>query len=147
MVRTAVHLKLNCLWVSCQQACGLMLADLLNKKFMANTVLKNFLQADEVREFPYGRFEIVHLDGVSLGRATYQPGWKWSQHNASLVGTALCHAPHKGVVLSGHGVVQYQDGERLDLLPGMVFHISTVPHDSWVEGDQPYVSLHVLNLA
>lgn len=112
---------------------------------MAHSVLKNFAQADELREFPLGRFEILHLGGVSLGRASYQPGWKWSLHNAAIAGTALCHAPHDGVVLSGHGVVQYQDGERLDLLAGMAFHISTAPHDSWVEGDEPYVSLHVLS--
>ena len=111
---------------------------------MTEKLIKDFMQADEVREFPYGRFEIVHIAGVSLGRATYQPGWKWSKHNAPIVGTELCHAPHIGTVLSGHGVVQFEDGRRLDLLPGNLFHITTMPHDSWVEGDEPYVSLHVL---
>ena len=111
---------------------------------MSETTLKGFDQPDEVREFPNGRFEIVHIAGVSLGRATYQPGWKWSMHNAPAVGTPLCHAPHTGVVLSGHGVVLYEDGERLDLLPGQAFHITSTPHDSWVEGSEPYVSLHVL---
>ena len=66
---------------------------------------------------------------------------------SALVGTALCHAPHTGVVLSGHGVVLYETGERLDLLPGQAFHINSTPHDSWVEGDQPYVSLHLLSPA
>ena len=113
---------------------------------MDKSYLKAFDQPDEVREFPFGRFEIVHLKGVSLGRATYSPGWKWSVHNAPKAGTALCHAPHTGAVLSGHGVVQYEDGVYLDLLPGTVFEISTQPHDSWVVGEEPYVSLHVLNL-
>ena len=111
---------------------------------MLQSLLKRFAQPDEVREFPLGRFEILHFDGVKLGRATYQPGWKWSQHNAPLVGTRLCHAPHTGVVLSGHGVVEYETGERVDLLPDAAFQISSVPHDSWVEGTEPYVSLHVL---
>ena len=111
---------------------------------MPETMLKLFSQPDELREFPYGRFEIVHIAGVKLGRATYQSGWKWSRHNAPSVGTALCHAPHTGVVLSGHGVVVYEGGERLDLLPGQAFHITSAPHDSWVEGDEPYVSLHLL---
>ncbi len=111
---------------------------------MTDSSLKAFEHADEVREFPHGRFEIVHIAGVKLGRATYQPGWKWSLHNAPTVGTRLCHAPHTGTVLSGHGVVEYEDGMRLDLLPGMVFHITSTPHDSWVEGNTPYVSLHVL---
>lgn len=111
---------------------------------MPESLLKAFEYPDEVREFPYGRFEIVHIGDVTLGRATYQPGWKWSIHNAPSVGTQLCHAPHTGTVLSGHGAVQYQDGEYLDLLPGTVFYITTTPHDSWVVGDSPYVSLHVL---
>jgi hypothetical protein len=107
-------------------------------------LVKHFESADEVREFPFGRFEIIHVAGISLGRVTYQPGWMWSVHNAPLAGTKLCHAPHTGVGIAGHGIVQYEDGEKLDLLPGIVFHISTRPHDSWVHGDEAYVSLHVL---
>lgn len=114
---------------------------------MPDAFLGAFDRPHEAREFPLGRFEIVHVAGVTLGRATYQPGWKWSLHNAPLVGTRLCHAPHTGTVLSGHGVVQYETGQRLDLLPGVGFHITTEPHDSWVEGDGAYVSLHVLKPA
>ena len=62
----------------------------------------------------------------------------------SLGGTKDFFNPHTGTVLSGHGAIQYEDGQHLDLLPGMVFHITTTPHDSWVVGDVPYVSLHVL---
>lgn len=111
---------------------------------MTKTLLKSFETPDEVREFPHGRFEIVHIGEVTLGRATYQPGWKWSLHNAPIAGTRLCHAPHTGTVLSGHGAVQYEDGAYLGLLPGTAFYITTAPHDSWVVGDVPYVSLHVL---
>jgi hypothetical protein len=111
---------------------------------METSLLKAFETPDEVREFPLGRFEIVHVAGVTLGRATYQPGWKWSVHNAPAVGTRLCHTPHTGTVLSGHGAIQYEDGRYLDLLPGAVFYITTEPHDSWVVGNMPYVSLHVL---
>ena len=113
---------------------------------MSDTILKAFGSPDEIREFPLGRFEIVHLSGVSFGRAKYQPGWKWSVHNAPSVGTALCHAPHTGVVLSGRAVVAYEDGRLVNLVPEQAFQISSVPHDSWVVGDQPYVSLHLLNL-
>lgn len=109
-----------------------------NMQEMSEADLKAFDRPDEVREFPLGRFEIVHIDGITLGRATYQPGWKWSVYNAPSAGTRLCHAPHFGTVLSGHGVVQYEDGRLLDLVPGTVFHISSVPHDSWVAGDAPY---------
>ena len=112
---------------------------------MSQTSVQAFDKPDELRKFPHGRFEIVHIAGVKFGRATYEPGWKWSHHNAPSVGTPLCHAPHTGVVLSGHGVVLYETGERVDLLPGHAFHITTTPHDSWVEGTEPYVSLHLLS--
>ena len=81
---------------------------------------KAFERPDEICEFPFGRFGNVHIAGVTLGRATYQPGWKWYLHNAPIVGTKLCHAPHTGTVLSGHGAIQYEDGQLLDLLPGTV---------------------------
>ena len=113
---------------------------------MTDSVLRAFDQPDEVREFTLGRFEIVHVAGVTLGRATYQPGWKWSVHNAPTAGTRLCHSPHTGAVLSGHGAVEYEDGARLDLLPGAVFHITSTPHDSWVVGQEPYVSLPILGV-
>ena len=106
--------------------------------------IRRFEEPDEERSMTLGRFEVVRLGGTTVGRASYQPGWKWSLHNAPKAGTALCHAPHTGVALAGHGVVQYEDGRRIDLLPGTVFHITTMPHDSWVEGDAPYVSLHLL---
>lgn len=112
---------------------------------MPRSELKAFDRPDDIREFQHGRFEIVRIGAVTLGRATYQPGWKWSVHHAPLAGTRLCHTPHTGTVLSGHGAVEYEDGQYLNLLPGVVFHISSVPHDSWVVGDQPYVSLHVLS--
>ena len=99
----------------------------MERRLFSDEFIRQFDEADEVREFPFGRSEIVHVAGVTLGRATYQPGWKWSVHNAPLVGTALCHAPHTGVAIAGHGIVQYQDGRKIDLLPGTVFHITTTP--------------------
>ena len=94
---------------------------------MPETILKAFENADEIREFPLGRFEIVHVAGVTFGRATYQPGWRWSEHNAPIAGTRLCHAPHTGVVLSGHGIVAYEDGQQIDLLLVKLF-ISPLSH-------------------
>ena len=41
-------------------------------------LLRRFEQPDEVREFPLGRFELVEVGGMTLGRATYEPGWKWA---------------------------------------------------------------------
>ena len=111
------------------------------------TVCKRFESADEVRTFAKGSFELVHAGGTTIGRATYQPGWKWSQHVAPLVGTKLCGVEHLGLVVSGRCAVAYEDG-RVDVLtPGTLFHVPAVPHDSWVVGDEEYVSLHFLGAA
>ncbi|MEE9162423.1 MAG: cupin domain-containing protein [Candidatus Neomarinimicrobiota bacterium] len=112
---------------------------------MTDTILKRFDAPDEVREFPLGRMELVRLGPVTLGRATYQPGWKWSQHVAPGASTALCEVEHVGLVLEGTATVAYQDGPVLELPAGTLFHVPAVPHDSWVVGDEQYVSLHFLN--
>ena len=57
---------------------------------MQETVLKRFENPDEVRVFDKGRFEIIHIGGMTVGRATYEPGWKWSEHVAPLAGAPLC---------------------------------------------------------
>jgi hypothetical protein len=111
---------------------------------MDETILRRFEQPDEVREFPYGRFEIVRIGGMTLGRATYQPGWKWSLHVAPQAGKPLCDVAHLGLVLTGHAVAAYEDGSLAELTPGTLFHIPPTPHDSWVVGNEPYVSLHFL---
>lgn len=43
-------------------------------------ILKSFDAPDEVRVMQKGKFERVHLGGITIGRATYEPGWKWSEH-------------------------------------------------------------------
>ena len=65
------------------------------------TVLKRFDTPDEVRTFPNGRFELVRLGGITIGRATYQPGWKWSEHVGTAMGSTSCNVEHVGMVVSG----------------------------------------------
>ncbi len=107
-------------------------------------ILKRFEAPDEVREFEKGRFEIVHLGGVTVGRATYQPGWRWSQHVGPTVGATRCPVEHVGLVLSGVATVAFDDGSVIELKPGELFYVPPRPHDSWVVGNEPYVSLHFL---
>jgi quercetin dioxygenase-like cupin family protein len=109
-----------------------------------SVVLKRFEKPDETREMPYGRFEIVRLKGVVVGRATYQPGWKWSLHVAPGVGAPLCTVEHVGLVLAGTAVAAFEDGTVVELHAGDFFHIPGRPHDSWVVGNEQYVSLHFL---
>jgi mannose-6-phosphate isomerase-like protein (cupin superfamily) len=109
-----------------------------------DTILKRFESPDEVREFEKGRLELVALAGQTLGRATYEPGWKWSTHVGSKTGQKRCNVEHLGIVLSGHATAAFDDGRIYDLTAGTIFYIPPEPHDSWVVGDEPYVSLHLL---
>jgi len=107
-------------------------------------VLKRFEEPDEVRQMEKGRFELIHIGGLTIGRATYQPGWKWSEHVGPSVGKRLCPVEHVGLVLSGTATAAFEDGTVRELTPGTLFYIPPKPHDSWVVGDEPYVSLHFL---
>lgn len=113
----------------------------------ARVILKRFEAPDEVREFEKGRFEIVRLGGIVIGRATYEPGWRWSVHVGPSVGAAYCNVEHVGLVLSGTAVAAFGDGTIVELRSGELFYIPPRPHDSWVVGDEPYVSLHFLGAA
>ncbi|PYQ48308.1 MAG: cupin [Acidobacteria bacterium] len=110
---------------------------------MHEHLIKYFDKPDEVRQFPKGRFEVVTVNGTTIGRATYQPGWKWSVDVAPTAKKPLCDVEHLGVVLSGRAVAAYADGTQIELCPGSIFYIPATPHDSWVVGNEPYVSLHL----
>ena len=107
-------------------------------------ILKRFESPDEVRVMQKGKFELVHIGGMTIGRATYEPGWKWSEHVGPSVGTTRCHVEHVGLVISGTATVAFDDGRVVELHAGELFHVPPIPHDSWVIGDEPYVSLHFL---
>jgi quercetin dioxygenase-like cupin family protein len=111
---------------------------------MLDVLLKRFEQPDETRRFEKGRFDVVRVGGLEIGRASYEPGWKWSIHVAPTAGSSLCPVEHVGMVLSGVATVAFEDGRIVELRPGDVFHVPPTPHDSWVVGPEPYVSLHFL---
>ena len=73
-----------------------------------NIVLKNFDNPDIVRNFEKGKFEIVTIGGMTIGRATYEPGWKWSKHVSPLSGTKFCEVEHLGMVLSGSATAAFE---------------------------------------
>ena len=114
---------------------------------MTDVILKRFDHPDETRIFELGRFELVTLGGMTIGRATYLPGWRWSIHVGASLGATHCTVEHVGLVLSGHATAAMRDGTVHDLTAGMLFYIPAEPHDSWVVGDEPYVSLHFLGAA
>ena len=111
---------------------------------MLEIILKRFENPDETRIFEKGKLELVRIGGITIGRASYEPGWRWTEHVSSIAGTPLCEVEHVGMVLSGRAMAAMKDGAEVELSAGCVFYVPPVPHDSWVIGDEPYVSLHFL---
>lgn len=107
-------------------------------------ILRRFDEPDEVRLFDKGRFEIVHIGGTSIGRATYEPGWRWCEDVGKALGQSHCTVEHLGYVVSGAATAAFEDGRIYELRAGEMFYISPEPHDSWVLGEEPYVSLHLI---
>jgi hypothetical protein len=107
-------------------------------------IVKSFDAPDEVVELPGGaRVELVRLGGLTLGRGTAGPGWRWSQHVGPVAGTGLCEATHLGVILSGREAVRMADGTEVELKPGDVYLVGP-GHDAWVVGEESCVSLDLV---
>lgn len=106
---------------------------------------------DEIRDFPKGRGEVVRLDDATVGRSTWQPGWRWSTDLAPIMGTRTCQTHHLGHSVSGVLRVVLDDGEALDIPPDSIYEIPP-GHDAWVVGDEPWVtvewtSAHIVGVA
>jgi class 3 adenylate cyclase len=99
---------------------------------------KNFATPDEVRTFVKGRAEVVSLDESTVGRSHWEPGWRWSQHLAPVMGTRSCEVHHLGHSVSGVLHVEMDDGQALDIPPDSIFEIPP-GHDAWVVGSDPWV--------
>jgi hypothetical protein len=105
---------------------------------MEKAVMKSFEKPDEVREFPRGRVELVKIGGVTVGRAVFEPGWRWKTSVQPLAGTKSCEAPHFQYHVSGVLRIQMDDGTEFECRKG---DVSLLPsgHDAWVVGNEPAV--------
>jgi quercetin dioxygenase-like cupin family protein len=107
-------------------------------------IIRRFESPDETRLMEKGKFEVIHIGGITIGRATYEPGWRWSEHVGPSVGATRCNVAHVGLVLSGVATAALEDGRVFELKAGELFYIPQIPHDSWVVGHEQYVSLHFM---
>jgi quercetin dioxygenase-like cupin family protein len=107
---------------------------------------KSINSPEETRRFPKGKVELVTVGGVTFGRATFEPGWKWSDHVQPIVRTKSCEAPHTQFHLSGRLRVRMDNGTELEFGPG---DVGVIPpgHDAWVVGNEPVVIIDVTGLA
>ena len=107
---------------------------------MPGLIRKSLDTPEETRTFEggSGKLELVNVEGGAVGRATFQPGWKWSEHVKPIAKTASCQAAHTGYFVSGRMVVEMDDGEREEYGPGD-FMSAAPGHDAWIVGDEACV--------
>ena len=107
---------------------------------MFELIRKCFDSPDETRPFEggTGQLEVVNSDGGAVGRATFLPGWKWSEHVRPIAKTDSCQAAHTGYFVSGRMKVVMEDGEQMQYGPGD-FAVMAPGHDAWVVGNEPCV--------
>jgi quercetin dioxygenase-like cupin family protein len=103
-------------------------------------IRKSLDAPEEVRRFEgdSGQLELVNLEAGPVGRATFKPGWKWSEHVKPIAGTGSCQAAHSCYFLAGRMKVVMDDGEAIEYGPGD-FAIMPPGHDAWIVGDEPCV--------
>jgi hypothetical protein len=105
---------------------------------MTRAELKSFGNADEVREFPKGRLEIVKIGGATVGRAIFEPGWRWATSVQPIAKTKSCEAPHFQYHVSGILKILMDDGTEFEAKAGDVSNLPS-GHDAWVVGNEPAV--------
>ena len=108
---------------------------------MAELEVRNPDQADETRPFvDKGRVDVVKLSSGTVGRGTFEPGWRWSDHVKPIAGTTSCQSSHLAYCVSGRMGVRMDDGTEQQIGPG---DIVVIPpgHDAWVVGDEPCVQV------
>ena len=106
---------------------------------MANVEVKSFDAPDEVRPFEgNGKADVVNVGGRTIGRGTFEPGWRWSDNVRPIAGTDSCQVSHLGYVVSGRMAVRMDDGSEGEVGPGDVVAIPP-GHDAWVVGDDACV--------
>ena len=103
------------------------------------TEVKNIDSPDETRKFAgHGWLDLISLPGMTFGRATFQPGWRWSNDVKPLAGTDLCQTHHNGYVVSGRMKIIMADGSETDVGPGDAF-VCPPGHDAYTIGDEDCV--------
>ena len=110
---------------------------------MANAQMRSFDSPDETRPFEgKGRLDVIEIAGRTIGRGTFEPGWRWSENVKPIAGTDSCQVHHVGYCASGRMTIHLDDGSTLDVEAGNVYEIPP-GHDAEVVGDGPCVMLDI----
>jgi hypothetical protein len=84
------------------------------------------------------QLDVVRTGASRVKRVVYPPGFRWSTHLKSIVGTERCMHAHVGFLAQGRIKVQYEDGCTAELTAPQVIAIEP-GHDGWVLGDEAAV--------
>ncbi|MFA5405305.1 MAG: cupin domain-containing protein [Ignavibacteria bacterium] len=103
-------------------------------------IKKNLSTPDEIRTPSKTRIEVVNFNKSIIMRATFEPGWQWSECIKPVVGTDSCKVLHNLYVISGSMTVKMNDGKTYNLGPGDAAEIPP-GHDAWVNGNEPCISI------
>jgi mannose-6-phosphate isomerase-like protein (cupin superfamily) len=101
---------------------------------------RNIGTPEETRPFDRGKMEVVKLPTATIGRATFEPGWKWSECVKPIARTDSCQVEHTGYILSGRMHVVMNDGSEMEVGPNDAFYIPP-GHDAWIVGNEACVAL------
>ena len=107
---------------------------------MAGIQRKSLEAPDETRTPEKTRVDLVKLEGTTVGRFEFEPGWRWSECIRPVVGGDRCQAKHVGYVVSGSLQVEHEDGTKEELSAGDAYVIDP-GHDAWVDGSESFVAL------
>lgn len=106
---------------------------------MAAIEAQNIDKPHELRPFKaHGHMDVVTLGDFTLGKGTFEPGWRWSEDVKPIAGTDACQVRHTGICISGQMTVRMDDGTEATVGPGDVLLIEP-GHDAWVVGDEPCI--------
>lgn len=119
-------------------ACVLIFVSQTSAQLSKTAELKNFEKPDEIREFPLGKVELIKIGEIMIGKATFNPGWKWSTSVQPLAKTKSCEAPHFQYHVSGVLRIKMDDGTELDCKAGDISYLPS-GHDAWVVGVEPVI--------
>jgi hypothetical protein len=78
------------------------------RPLVSDLILKRFEHPGEVQDLGLGRFELVRLTGVVVGRSICLPGWRWSVHVRPKFGRERCDTEQLGLMINRRG----RDGVR-----------------------------------
>lgn len=106
---------------------------------MTHTETRNIDAPDETRKFAaHGQIAVVTLGDFTVGKGTFEPGWRWSQDVKPIAKTDSCMTFHKGICVSGQMTTRSDDGTEVTVGAGDVFVIEP-GHDAWTVGNEPCV--------